>query len=209
MTIPPSTPAVALLPTHPFSPLIEHAIRVAARAHRHDVRKGSDIPYLSHSASVALLLERVGISDDQILAAALLHDVVEDTAVTLEDLARDFPPTVVQLVEGLSERKLDVQGNTRPWHDRKVEHLKVVATATFGVRAIVLADKLHNLGTMVFDIEQGEPIWQRFNATRADILWYQQEMLKAADHGEPELVPLVAACLQFIERLRALPLDDA
>lgn len=205
MTTP--VPGIAQLPSHPFSPLIEHAIRVAARAHRHDLRKGSDIPYLSHSASVALLLERVGISDDQILAAALLHDVVEDTAVTLEDLARDFPPTVVELVGGLSERKLDEQGNSRPWRDRKVDHLAVIEVASFGVRAIVLADKLHNLGTMVFDIEQGEPIWERFNASRDDILWYQQAMLKAADHGEPELVPLVAACLQFIERLRALPMD--
>ena len=204
-----SSPVTAQLPSHPFSPLIEHAIRVAARAHRHDLRKGSDIPYLSHSASVALLLERVGISDDQILAAALLHDVVEDTAVTLDDLARDFPPTVVELVSGLSERKLDELGNSRPWRDRKVDHLAVVEAAPFGVRAIVLADKLHNLGTMVFDIEQGAAIWERFNASREDILWYQQAMLKAADHGEPELGPLVTASLQFIERLRALPLEES
>ncbi len=203
----PPNPKLARLPPHPFSPLIEHAIRVAARAHRDDLRKGSDIPYLSHSASVALLLERVGISDDHIIAAALLHDVVEDTAVTIEDLARDFPPNVVELVEGLSERKLDTEGKRRPWHDRKRDHLEVVATSPFGVRAVVLADKLHNLGTMVFDLEQGEPIWSRFNASREDILWYQQAMLTAADQGEPELVPLVAACQQFIERLRALVVE--
>lgn len=197
-------PQVARLPSHPFSPLIEHAIRVAARAHRHDLRKGGDIPYLSHSASVALLLERVGISDDEIIAAALLHDVVEDTAVTIEDLARDFPANVVELVAGLSERKLDAEGNRRSWHDRKRDHLEVVAAASFGVRAITLADKLHNLGTMVFDLEQGEPVWARFNADREDILWYQQAMLTAADQGEPELQPLVAACQQFIERLRAV-----
>lgn len=202
MTTP--NPKLARLPPHPFSPLIEHAIRVAARAHRDDVRKGSDIPYLSHSASVALLLERVGISDDHIIAAALLHDVVEDTVVTIEDLAREFPPNVVELVEGLSERKLDPEGNRRSWHDRKRDHLEVVATSSFGVRAVVLADKLHNLGTMVFDLEQGEAIWSRFNASSEDILWYQQAMLTAADQGEPELVPLVAACQQFIERLRAL-----
>lgn len=200
-------PKLVRLPPHPFSPLIEHAIRVAARAHRDDLRKGGDIPYLSHSASVALLLERVGISDDHIIAAALLHDVVEDTAVTIEDLARDFPPTVVELVDGLSERKLDTEGRTRPWLDRKKDHLEVVAKSAFGVRAIVLADKLHNLGTMVFDLEQGEPVWPRFNASRDDILWYQQAMLDAADQGEPELVPLVVACQQFIERLRALPLE--
>lgn len=205
MTSPKTT--LARLPPHPFSPLIEHAIRVAARAHRHDCRKGSDIPYLSHSASVALLLERVGISDDHIIAAALLHDVVEDTAVTIADLERDFPPIVVELVEGLSERKLDAEGNHRSWHDRKRDHLDVVAAAPFGVRAITLADKLHNLGTMVFDLELGEPIWSRFNASREDILWYQQSMLQAADQGEKELIPLVTACKQFIERLRALPVD--
>lgn len=201
-----TTPQTKLvrLPPHPFSPLIEHAIRVAARAHRDDLRKGSDIPYLSHSASVALLLERVGISDDHIIAAALLHDVVEDTVVTLEDLARDFPQTVVDLVAGLSERKRDAAGQSRPWHDRKRDHLQVIAESSFGVRAIALADKVHNLGTMVFDLEQGEPLWSRFNASREDVMWYQQEMLKAADHGEPELIPLVAACQQFIERLRAL-----
>lgn len=199
-----SQPKVARLPPHPFSPLIEHAIRVAARAHRHDLRKGSDIPYLSHSASVALLLERVGISDDEIIAAALLHDVVEDTAVTLEDLARNFPPNVVELVAGSSEHKRDESGQARPWHDRKRDHLQVISQSSFGVRAITLADKVHNLGTMVFDLEQGEPLWPRFNASREDILWYQQEILKAADHGEPELKPLVAACQQFIERLRAL-----
>ena len=197
------------LPPHPFSPLIEHAIRVAARAHRHDVRKGGDIPYLSHSASVALLLERVGISDDEIIAAALLHDVVEDTAVTLDDLALVFPPNVVELVAGLSEQKLDAAGQRRSWHDRKRDHLEVVAAAPFGVRAIVLADKLHNLGTMVFDLEQGEPLWSRFNASQEDILWYQQAMLTAADQGEPQLVPLVAACQQFIERLRALVTPDS
>lgn len=205
MTIP--RPKLVRLPPHPFSPLIEHAIRVAARAHRHGLRKGGDIPYLSHSASVALLLERVGISDDHIIAAALLHDVVEDTAVTIADLACEFPPVVVELVEGLSERKLDTEGKMRPWHDRKRDHLEVVAKSAFGVRAIVLADKLHNLGTMAFDLEQGEPIWSRFNASRDDVLWYQQAMLDAADQGEPELVPLVAACQQFIERLRALPLE--
>ncbi len=205
MTIPPDV--TVKLPSHPFSPLIEHAIRVAARAHRDGLRKGSDIPYLSHSASVALLLERVGISDDHIIAAALLHDVVEDTAITIEDLARDFPPNVVELVAGLSERKLDAEGKLRSWHDRKRDHLEVVASSPFGVRAIVLADKLHNLGTMVFDLEQGEPIWSRFNASREDILWYQQTMLNAADQGEPELIPLAAACQQFIERLRALPIE--
>ena len=196
------------MPPHPFSPLIERAIRVAARAHRDDCRKGSDIPYLSHSASVALLLERVGITDDHIIAAALLHDVVEDTAVSMDDLARDFPIAVVELVEGLSERKLDVDGNLRSWHDRKRDHLAVVAAASFGVRAITLADKLHNLGTMAFDLEHGEAVWSRFNASREDILWYQQAMLAAADHGEPALVPLVAACREFIERLNAGELES-
>ena len=74
-----------------FRPLVERAMRFAAKAHRHHHRKGSDLPYITHPAGAAMLLLKAGIDDDEILAAALLHDVVEDTEHTLEMLAADFP----------------------------------------------------------------------------------------------------------------------
>ncbi|MBT4866543.1 MAG: bifunctional (p)ppGpp synthetase/guanosine-3',5'-bis(diphosphate) 3'-pyrophosphohydrolase, partial [Planctomycetaceae bacterium] len=155
-----------------FSPLVERAMRTAAIWHRNDVRKATDTPYITHPASVAMILIRAGFTDDCLLAAALLHDVVEDTDCTLDELADAFPPAVVEYVAALSEQKLDESGENRSWRIRKEEHVAEVAAAPLAARAIVLADKLHNLTAMCYDIEFDANLWSRFNASPADILWY-------------------------------------
>ena len=96
-----------------FSPLVEKAFRLAARSHRNHNRKASDVPYISHPASVALILSRAGIDDEEILAAALLHDAVEDTDLRLEDLRAEFPREVCAYVEVLSEQKKGDDGRRR------------------------------------------------------------------------------------------------
>lgn len=184
-----------------FSPLVEKAMRIAAKAHRHHHRKGSDLPYITHPAHAAMILLRAGIDDDEILAAALLHDVVEDTDHSLEMLAADFPPKVVQLVAAMTERKHDHTGQHRSWQDRKDEHLRHIAAEPWEARAIVLADKLHNLGSMAVDLEAGADIWCRFNAPRDRILWYHQSMVAAAEQGDSRLASLANECRQLIERL--------
>lgn len=184
-----------------FSPLVERAMRIAAQAHRHHHRKGSDLPYLTHPAHAAMILLRAGIDDDEILAAALLHDVVEDTEHTLDMLAVDFPPKVVQLVAAMTERKHDHDGRKRSWQERKDEHLRDIAAEPWEARAIVLADKLHNLGSMLVDFDHGEDVWSRFNAPPDKILWYHREMIAAASQGEPQLARLAAECTALIEKL--------
>ncbi len=184
-----------------FSPLIERAMRWAARCHRHHHRKGSDLPYISHPVSAALLLIRAGIQDDEVLAAALMHDVVEDTDCSLETLATQFPPRVVTLVAALTERKHDHDGQKRTWLERKTEHLEHMAAAPWEARAIVLADKLHNLGSMVFDLDNGEELWSRFSAPPEKVLWYHRAMVEAAGQGEPHLSPLIHQCLEMLDRL--------
>ncbi len=184
-----------------FSPLVERALRIAAQAHRQHHRKGSDLPYITHPAHVALILLRAGIDEDEILAAALLHDVVEDTDHTLEMLAADFPPKVVQLVAALTERKHDHDGRRRSWQERKDEHLQHIAAEPWEARAIVLADKLHNLGSMLVDLEQGADMWSRFNASRERVLWYHREMIAAATQGDPRLASLAEACTRLVEHL--------
>ena len=87
-----------------FSPVIERAMRLAVRCHRHQNRKLSDLPYISHPASVALILSQSGFGDEDVLAAALLHDVVEDTDCTLDELSALFPPKVAEYVAALTER---------------------------------------------------------------------------------------------------------
>ena len=73
-----------------YSRLVEKAFRVAADAHRNQTRKASGLPYFQHSASVALILARTGFNDDEILAAATLHDTIEDTDCSAESLIAEF-----------------------------------------------------------------------------------------------------------------------
>jgi (p)ppGpp synthase/HD superfamily hydrolase len=192
-----------------FAPLVEMALRVAARCHREQTRKLSDLPYISHPAAVALILLKAGFDDDQVLAAALLHDVVEDTGYSREALAAEFPPPVVDYVMAISERKLDAAGQKRPWHDRKVEHIAQLKQAALPVRAIALADKLHNLSSILFDFERdGAKVWEKFFAPREKLLLHYRALVDAVDHGEPELNTLARACRELIQRLEnAVPME--
>jgi (p)ppGpp synthase/HD superfamily hydrolase len=176
-----------------FSPLLERALRLAARCHRNQMRKGSDLPYVVHPCAVMLILQRTGITDDEVLAAALLHDVVEDTDCTIEEIAAEFPPHVVAWVKQTSEQKEDAAGTHRPWIDRKREHLAHAAHADWQARAIILADKLHNLTSILYDLEQGEEIWERFNAAPPAILWYNASMIEAASADDRDDLKTIAA----------------
>jgi (p)ppGpp synthase/HD superfamily hydrolase len=186
-----------------YSPLVERALRVAAAAHRDQTRKASTLPYLTHPASVALLLARAGIDDDCVLAAALLHDVVEDTAYDLAQLRAEFPASVIEYVAAASERKLDDAGRKRSWRERKTEHLATIVTACWQARAIILADKLHNLGSMLYDLDEGAELWTRFNAGPEEIIWYHRAIIAAASQEDPRLEPLAHACRELLARLEA------
>ena len=184
--------------------LLELALRTAAAAHRNQVRKGGDVPYFAHSAAVALILARAGFTDESLLAAALLHDVVEDTNVTLDDLAVEFPPEVIDAVAALSETKAGPDGELRPWEDRKAEHLHHIAAAPRAVRAIALADKLHNMETLQLDIAAGTISLSAFRAPPERLLWYYRSMIDAAAGDDISLQPLADACRRAWERLRAV-----
>ena len=186
-----------------FRPLVEQALRWAAKCHRHHHRKGSDLPYITHPVSAAMFLMRAGIDDDEILAAAMLHDVVEDTDCSLETLGKRFPPRVVSLVAAMTERQHDADGRKRSWQERKSEHLRHIAEEPWEARAIVLADKLHNLGSMVFDLDHGEELWSRFTSSPERTLWYYREMIAIAEQDDPRLTQLANECRTLIERLAA------
>ncbi len=190
-----------------YSPMIERALRFAAAAHEQQTRKGGGVPYITHPAGVALILVRAGWNDENVLAAAILHDVVEDTGRTLCDLRRDFPAKVVDLVACLSETKRDAAGD-RPWEVRKREHIAELRAASTEACAIALADKLHNLETMLEDLETGEIRFENFNAPPERLLWYYEAMTSAACRGA-EVRPLADACRAAIERLRRVVAEHA
>ena len=96
-----------------MSPRLERALRWSATCHAGQTRKGGDTPYFEHAAAVAMILDRAGFDEDVVIAG-LLHDVVEDTDATLDDVATRFGPDVSAMVRDCSEVKLDAQGASVP-----------------------------------------------------------------------------------------------
>jgi (p)ppGpp synthase/HD superfamily hydrolase len=171
----------------------ERALRLAASGHRDQVRKGSDVPYIEHPMAVALIIDRLGF-DEEIVIAGLLHDVVEDTDVPLDQIHQTFGDRVAGIVAACSEEKLDVQGRKRAWIDRKTDHLEMVRRSGDEIRAVVLADKLHNLISIQLDLAEGRPVWATFNAGRDQVLWYYGAMLDACHSADPRLARLLDEC---------------
>src|SRR5438477_6239669 len=123
-----------------FSERLDRALIVAARAHRDQRRKGSDVPYVQHPAHVAILLLKCGLPED-VAIAGVLHDVVEDTDVSLDAIRAEFGDAVASLVDAVTEKKLEGAA-PRPWRVRKEEQLAKIATASFEVAALKAADAL-------------------------------------------------------------------
>ena len=111
-----------------MTPRLELALRWSAVCHQGQTRKGSGTPYFEHAAAVAMILDRAGFDEDVVIAG-LLHDVVEDTEATVEEVATRFGPVVGEIVRQCSEVKLDAEGRKRPWIDRKRDHLAALVGA--------------------------------------------------------------------------------
>jgi (p)ppGpp synthase/HD superfamily hydrolase len=155
------------------------AVEYAAHAHAGQVRKGTDVPYLSHLLAVAAQVIEDGGAEDEAVAA-LLHDVVEDQGgwPRLLDVRERFGDHVGDLVEACTD--YDVTGERDPWPVRKERYLAHIAEMSEPVRRISLADKLHNARSILRDHrEVGEAVWERFNAGRAAQLWYYRALADA------------------------------
>jgi guanosine-3',5'-bis(diphosphate) 3'-pyrophosphohydrolase len=182
----------------------ERALRLSASGHRDQVRKGSGIPYVEHPMAVALILDRSGF-EESVAIAGLLHDLVEDTDVTLEQVREGFGDRVAELVGYCSEVKVDAEGRKRPWIDRKRDHLAAVANAPDAAQAVILADKLHNLVSIQLDLVDGRAVWECFNASRNQVLWYHGAMIDACRSDDPRLARLKDECRVVLAEVAAFP----
>jgi (p)ppGpp synthase/HD superfamily hydrolase len=178
--------------------LIDRALEVAAVAHRNQVRKGTDVPYISHPAAVALLLAKAGCSDE-VVAAGMLHDTVEDTYITLADIEREFGPEVAAIVAGCSEPAKSV-----PWEARKEHTLAHLRSASWEVRAVSCADKLHNVRSTLAEFERyGEGVWTRFKRGRDKQEWYYRSLVEVLCSDPPggKPVPYCEDLRREVDRL--------
>ena len=141
---------------------IENAIRFAVKAHEGALRKGTNLPYILHPLEAAAIAAQM--TDDQdIIAAAVLHDVIEDTETTAEDIQREFGARVADLVSSNTENKRRELPASATWQIRKQETIEHLKTASRDVKIVAFADKLSNLRAMVIDcFSEGESFWDRF-----------------------------------------------
>lgn len=187
-----------------WSPILERAIRWASVAHAGQFRRGTLIPYIEHPMAVAMILDRAGFSEDVVIAG-LLHDLVEDTDATIEEVCSRFGDDVAAIVAGCSEVKDDANGVKRPWADRKRDHLAALKGATISTHAVILADKLHNLACIELDLLDGRAVWSAFNAGRDDVLAYYRASLATCGVGDPRLVALAEVIGNCLDRIEAIP----
>jgi len=160
--------------------MIDRALVTAALAHRQQTRKSTDIPYIVHPCAVGLLLLDAGCSTE-VVVAGILHDVIEDTPVTLAGLRRDFGATVAELVAQCSE-----PDKSLPWEKRKQHTITFLATAPAPVKLVVAADKLHNLRSIALEQDRlGEAVWQRFNRGREQQEWYYRRVAESLMQNLP------------------------
>jgi guanosine-3',5'-bis(diphosphate) 3'-pyrophosphohydrolase len=193
----------SLPPAELMSLTLERALRWAAVWHRDQERRGSGVPYVQHAMAVAMILDRLGFPEEVVIAG-LLHDVVEDTEATLDQVRSAFGAEVAEIVRHCSEVKLDAQGRKRPWIDRKRDHLDALATAPLSALAVVLADKLHNLRSIQLDLQEGRPVWSQFHADREQVLWYYRSAIEQLGGNDPRLEALTRQCRQVLNEVEAL-----
>ena len=167
-----------------YSDRINHALAFAAKHHDRQVRKGTRLPYLTHPANVAIILTRYG-RDEDIVIAGILHDVIEDcvrenyTRAMLEQRIGDkFGMTVLDTVLAVTHRTVDDGGTDLSSDERKDDYLERLIGASEAARWVCAADKLHNAGTIVADLQRTiDPmtVWGRFNAGRdGTVRWYRR-----------------------------------
>ena len=153
---------------------IEQAIVFAAKAHKNQTRKVANIPYITHPFAVGMYLQKANCSEE-VIAAGILHDTLEDTETTFDELQELFGERIANLVLAASENDQSL-----PWEVRKQYTVDMLKEASLEEVQVIVADKLHNLKSIQMDLdENGDMIWQRFSRGQQHQHWYYASIVKA------------------------------
>ena len=155
--------------------MIEKAIAFATKAHEGQVRKGTSRPYIVHPLEVGDIVSQM-TTDEEIIAAAILHDTIEDCdGITEKVLKQEFGARVASMVAHESEDK------TKSWRERKSATIEYLKHAPRELQYIGLADKLSNIRDISRDYPvYGEELWNRFRMKDKQVIgWYYKEIKKS------------------------------
>ena len=160
--------------------ILDRAIIFATERHSGSVRKGTDTPFIVHPLEAVSIA--AGITNDvEVLAATVLHDVVEDTPTQLSEIEAEFGKRVADLVAAESEDKMTDIPASESWKLRKEATIAALKTASRDEKIIVLSDKLSNIRAMNRDYTLvGDKLWERFNQKDKNMHgWYYRSIAQA------------------------------
>ncbi len=152
--------------------IVEKAVKIASDAHSGQMRKDKKTHYIVHPFMVAFILERYSFSDT-VIAAALTHDVLEDSDFGETKLRQELGNVVVDIVKAVSEDK------SLQWEDRKKKYIEIIGYSSYDVKAVSLADKIHNIKSVLHTYEDiGTGVWKIFNRGKEQQIEFANNMLK-------------------------------
>lgn len=157
--------------------LFDKAAKFAIDAHHNTERRGKGYPYIIHPMEAAAIVATM-TNDQELLAAAILHDTVEDTDVTIEEIRERFGDRVAMLVQN-ETAPLD---ENLTWREKKTAQLKQLANASHDSKVVALGDKFSNMSGITLDYRQiGDEVWKRFHAPngKPDVEWYYRSLAEA------------------------------
>jgi (p)ppGpp synthase/HD superfamily hydrolase len=154
------------------STIIEKAVRISVSAHKDQARKGDNLPYIIHPIMVAIKLSKYNFPDT-VIAAAFVHDVLEDTDFPEDKLKNELGEEVLEIVKAVTN------DDSLSWEEKKKKYVETVRAGSDGAKAVAVADKIHNLESLLLAYsEQGPELWKKFNRGKEQKLWFENEVLK-------------------------------
>lgn len=154
--------------------LFDKAVKFATDAHHGTERRGKKFPYIIHPMEAVTIVATI-TSDPELLAAAVLHDTVEDTDVTFEQVRELFGERVATLVQHETAPLPD----SAPWRVRKQAQIDILKSSPIDSKIVAIGDKLSNLRAIAGDFKQiGDELWKRFSAPngKEDVAWYYRQL---------------------------------
>lgn len=143
--------------------LVDKAIIYATQAHRGTERRGKGFPYIVHPLEAMAIVATITNNPD-LLAAAALHDTMEDTDVTLDDLRKEFGEHVASLVADETDVKHLPDGTKLTWKERKLRDMNNLRDSSWEVKVVAIGDKLSNMRAIARDFRQkGDEVWNMFH----------------------------------------------
>ena len=155
------------------SDLLDHAIMFAVQAHHNTERRGKGFPYIVHPMEAVEIVATI-TPDQELLAAAALHDTIEDTDVTVEQLREAFGERVAELVYAESDQFAEGISEEESWHERKQAAINRLAAASHDAKIVAMGDKLSNMRAIWRDYQvKGDELWKIFHVTdKASHEWH-------------------------------------